>query len=518
MRRISRRDVLRTTSAGALSMVGTSPFVLGKTKGNTPPSDRPNVLFILTDQQRWDSLSCNGNKVVHTPNLDRLASEGVNFTQDTCLSPLCGPSRAALLTGRLAHHHRCYGNYELYEKKGLAEDIPTFDELLHETGYECEYQGKWHTGYAHREVYRDGLKDHYLHLYHDEMTKRFPLPVAWKSLNLRKDRYTKLPYKPWPVDDMMLNAPQNGFSMPNDNEAGESYIPHEHSLTAWTTQRAIRYLRSGPKRPFSMTCSILHPHAPLIACSPYHRMFDPSKMPIPSNVFDDGSASHPRRPVPGAVPVTPEGLGSFMALYYGLVAEVDHWVGEILRALKEAGLEQNTLVVFTSDHGEMMGSHGTFSKANFHEEAFRVPLLMRLPGRIPAGMKSDAPANGMDIVPSILDFCGIQHPQNPLAGHSLRPLVEGKSFKRPYAFGEFYYRKGHVHAVRSREWKLILYHNGRAHLYKLQTDPGEQHNLLSPENRKPSHVDLAQELRGRLQAYLEEQGDPAHKTLSTLDA
>ncbi|MHC4672088.1 MAG: sulfatase family protein [Planctomycetota bacterium] len=513
MSKISRRELLQVSGAGAVGFMAAPHAAWSVAGQQNQPSQPPNILFILTDQQRFDTLSCNGNNIVHTPNLDRLASEGVNFTNDTCLSPLCGPSRATLLTGRLGFRHKCYSNVPMRVKGGLSKEVNTFDEVLHQAGYECEYQGKWHTGRAHHGCYRDGLKDYYRSLYHDEMSKRFDLPESWKDKTLRTCRYTKLKYDPWPVDTMMKTAKKKGFGMPHHNEAGETYIPKDHTLTAWTAQRAIKYLRTKPQGPFSLTCSILHPHAPLIAAPPYLRMFDSAKMPVPKNLHDDMEEANSKRPVPGAVPLTPEGLGSFISLYYGLVAEVDYWVGELLRALKESGHQQNTLVVFTADHGEMMGSHGTFSKGNFHEEAFRVPLLMRLPGRIEPGQRLDTPTSGLDLMPTILDYCGLADKAKDCDGISLRPVMEGKQFARPFAFGELGGTKRGRRAIRTNEVKFMLKGNGQTQLYDLKTDPGEQHNLLLGKNRNPAHVDRARKLRKQMQAYLEEHRDPAYKDL-----
>jgi choline-sulfatase len=315
---------------------------------------------------------------------------------------------------------------------------------------------------------------------------------------------------------MMLTARQKGFSMPHHNEAGETYLPQQHTLTAWTALRAIKYLHTKPEGPFSLTCSILHPHAPLIAASPYVRMFDPAKMPVPINLHDDMEESNSKRPVPGAVPLTPEGLGSFIALYYGLVAEVDYWVGQLLQAVKDSGHEENTLVIFTADHGEMMGSHGTFSKGNFHEEAFRVPLLMRLPGRIRPGLRLNTPASGIDLMPTILDYCGLADKGCDCNGQSLRSSIEGEKFDRLFSFGELGGGRGARRSIRTNDAKFVLLADGRAQLYDLETDPGEQHNLLLAKNRKPVHVDRAQQLRKQMRGYLEQHRDPAYKELAEI--
>ena len=214
--------------------------------------------------------------------------------------------------------------------------------------------------------------------------------------------------------------------------------------------------------------------------------------------------------------LTPEGLGSYMALYYGLVAEVDYWVGEILKALEETGLEQKTLVIFTADHGEMMGSHGTFSKGNFHEEAFRVPMLMRLPGRIKPAQRLNSPASGMDLMPTILDYCGLADKRKDCDGQSLRPANEGRKFERAFSYGELGNPQKARRSIRTNDAKFILFANGQAQLYDLKTDPGEQHNLLLEQNRKPAHLDRAQQLRKQMQDYLEHHRDPAHKELAEI--
>ncbi len=513
MDRYSRRDFLRTAAAATLGGMAV-PACASLMQKEEPIVGPPNVVFILVDQCRFDVLSAAGNTVLHTPNLDRLASEGVRFTQATCASPLCGPSRAAILTGRVLARHGCYRNRFPDQDGGMREDVPTFDEVLHAAGYVCEYHGKWHTGSGHRAVYRDGVP-HYSEIYRKEMAARFPdLAGDSRAGMVRDKRYTGLLYHPWSVDGMMRTARKRGFRMPHHPEAGESDLPEDASLTVWTASRAIRFLRSGPAQPFSLTCSILHPHAPLVAVKPYSRMFDPARMPMPVNVEDDQALPVGARCVPGAVPLTPEGLGTFIALYYGLVAEVDHWVGEILKALRESGLERNTLVLFTSDHGEMMGSHGTLSKGVFYEEAFRVPLILRLPGRIPAGRKLDVPASGFDLAPTILDYCGVAPPREGFAGRSLRKVMEGRDDGVQYAFGELGRPRQKRRAVRCREWKLIFRRNRSPRLFNLLEDPGEQRNVLHEPRPSSEGVHAAEALREALVAFMTENGDPLAEQLA----
>lgn len=168
-------------------------------------------------------------------------------------------------------------------------------------------------------------------------------------------------------------------------------------------KKTIRFLEDRPETPFAATCSILQPHAPLIAARRYTDRFDPARMPIPANDF-----SYEDNPsIPGHIPADQNGVGQFVALYYALVSELDHWIGRLLDILDRTRLASNTLLVFTAEHGELMGEHRTFSKCMFFEGSLRIPLLMRLPDVIPEGIVVAVPASGVDLAPTILDFAGV---------------------------------------------------------------------------------------------------------------
>jgi arylsulfatase A-like enzyme len=488
---------------GAMGLAGYSRAFSNNTEKPQNQNRPPNVVFIMTDQQRFDALSCAGNPVLSTPNLDRLAREGVRFSQATCSTPLCGPSRASLLSGQYMHAHRCPGNYPI-ERPGMPEDVTTWEEILHEKGYHCEYHGKWHTGKDNRGCYADGLPN-YSKLYHQYLVDKYGEPE--KAEGQAIDRYTKWPYEPWEVDRMMIRARQQKRSMPHHNEAGEYPFPCEDSLTAWTAKRAVDYIRTQPKGRFSLSCSILHPHAPLIATKPYSNKYDPAAMPMPQTMVDVFTPE--RNAIPDVLKLTPDGLGSYISLYYGLVEEVDHWVGEILKALDETGLASNTMVVFTSDHGEMLGDHARVSKMVFYEEALRVPLLIRMPGKIKAGQVLDAPATGADVAPTILDYMGQAVPAN-MHGRSLRAEIDGKGNAAEFAYGEITNRPKRPNwqrLIRSQEWKFI-YKQEQALLYNLAKDPHETKNLLAKEHRSDRWVGKAESLKKELMGIMEETGNP----------
>jgi len=452
---------------------------------------RPNVLVILVDQLRYDVFSHRGNGVIETVNLDRLAAEGVVLNQAICSTPLCGPSRACLISG-------CYGfdgkyqyrNCEPTEKGLWLEEVTTVDEALAEAGYHMEYHGKWHTGWKHLDCYVGDRRvfGHQLTDYHAYLAARYRRPPD--DAEHKIDRYTKWPYRYWPVDDMMAAAKGNGYQMPHNNEAGIIDVGDEDTLTAWTAAKTISFLRSGPRTPFGVTCSILQPHAPLIASERYATMFDPAAMPMPPNI-DHTIEKNP--PVPGALPADASGLGQFMALYYGLVKELDDWVGRVLDALDDAGLADDTLVVFTADHGELMGSHGTLSKMRFFEESLRVPLIMRYPRAIRPGTRRDVPVSGADVAPTILDYCGVP-PLEQFHGKSVRGVIEGKRPDDDYAYSDTRVAQ----CLRSRDWKYVTKLDEPSQLYDLRNDPYEMRNLLAEEPVSKKALAVKQELDRKL--------------------
>lgn len=507
MSHLTRREFLAGVSTLALGCAGRG--------GDPPPRARSdaNVLLILTDQQRWDALGCAGNKILETPNLDRLARQGVRFSQATCAAPLCGPSRASLLSGQYLFAHACPGNAEL-GRPGMPEEVETWEETLSARGWHTAYHGKWHTGSANTGVYRNGLT-HYLRDYHAYLAARYP--GREREPGERIDRYSRWPYRPTPLDEMMRRATAEGRVMPHHPEAGRHTVPAGESLTAWTAGQTLEFLAHPPEGPWSATCSILHPHAPLIAPSPYFERYDPAAMPMP-RTLDDVFTPAGRAAIPDVLTLTPEGMGRFISLYYGLVGEVDFWVGKLLDALEASGQADRTLVVFTSDHGEMMGDHARVSKMVFYEASLRVPLIMRFPGQIPEGVTMEAPASGADVAPTILDCLGVPVPAS-MHGRSLLPVAQGRDpeFDLAYAeLGENLERPMGQRMARSREWKLAFWRQ-RAFLYHLLEDPDETRNLLDPAHRAEKWVGEARRLRQAMLDRLEAMGSPERDVIARLE-
>jgi arylsulfatase A-like enzyme len=452
---------------------------------------RPNVLVILVDQLRYDVFSHRGDPIVATPNVDRLVSEGVLFSEATCSSPACGSSRAGMLSASYGYDGRyVFANREPDEPGPWRRKITTIDEVLDAAGYHVEYHGKWHTGRNHRECYR-GDRDVFgktMPAYRDFLAANYPLPPD--DGRHKTDRFSGWPYRFWAVDEMLARAAEQGRAVLHFNEAGVFDIADEHTMTAWTVGKTIRFLESQPPRPFAVTCSILQPHSPLIASPRYARLFDPADMPMPVSVHD---AIEAEPLIPNAVPADERGLGQFMALYYGLVKEVDDWTGRLLDTLEATGATDDTLVVFTSDHGEMMGAHGTLSKTRFFEESFRVPLVFHYPRKLPAGVVHSGPASGVDIGPTILDYCGLAAPAEA-QGRSLRGAIEGGARSDPYAYGEL----GPWQSLRSSDHKFVQVEGRRPQLFDLREDPYEMRNLLARKNVDERSKALAEELSAHL--------------------
>ena len=505
MASVSRREFLAGVSALALSR-GLAHAA------ETAEAPKTNVLFIMTDQQRWDALSCAGNGVVETPHLDRLASQGVRFSEATCSSPLCGPSRASMLSGQYMHAHRCPGNAEL-ARPGMPEEVETWEETLSAAGWSCNYHGKWHTGSANTAVYKNGLT-YYLKDYHDYLAAKYPDREPQEGE--RVDRYSKWPYRPAAVEGMMREAQRRQLVLPHHPESGQHTAPAEDSLTAWTARQTVEFLSQPPDGPWSVTCSILHPHAPLIAASPYYERYDPARMPMP-RILDDVFTPKGSSAIPEVLTLTPDGMGRYISLYYGLVREVDDWVGKIMDALEQSGQADRTLVVFTSDHGEMLGEHARVSKMVFYEASLRVPLLLRMPGRIPAGRTLESPATGADLAPTIFDYLGLAVPKR-MHGKSLRSAIDGRAPAFEYAYSELVANRRRPNAqriVRSPEWKFIVWQD-RPLLYHLTEDPDETKNLLDPAHRSDKWVEQGKRLHEAMLNRLEAIGSPERDALAAL--
>ena len=483
-----------------------------------------NVLFIMTDQQRFDALSRAGNQELETPNLDQLAHDGAYFVNAYTPSPICVPARTAILTGYSLKSIRVTRNSDINSRE--VAPVPSFDNILARAGYHTEYYGKWHAPYRLAATYKNQVR-------RSGRNDGAPSTVPTQNDAFRQFVERNVPPRP-PGDGELLDETSSrpyvpdltdwqrraqeyrpgGGSVIEQQESkisGRLDLPSEFGRTAFTVKETLQALERIQDRPFSLTCSIGPPHPPLLVSEPYHSMYPPETLSLPLSLTDSmlNSPYQKKASLHQAKGYrNPDFVRRMKANYYGLVRELDVWVGRLLDKLNELGLEKNTLVIFTSDHGEMLGDHGMTSQGVLYEGAVHVPLLIRLPGRIPAGTVVETPVSTIDLFATILDYTG--QPGHASEGRSLRGLIEGTEKDGPdYCVSERPTR----FMVRTKRWKPLFSNSAGAGrldaLYDLVQDPHELNNLIGNNPHREQYRAPAEAMKARLVRWLEKVQSPA---------
>jgi len=515
----NRRQFLK---AAAMSITVTGlPGCSEELPGFGGKGGKPNLLFIMTDQQRFDPLSYAGNEILNTPNMDRLGREGVWFKNAHTQCAVCGPARASMFTGCTVANTKAISNKTAYlpESAGIMP-MKTYDEILSENGYECEYYGKWHSPTFRAKIYNNpvtmaGIHKTELGPGHKEAYMQYLNPL-YPDRKLRKgelkDTLTDRPYSPDPIDkrfDLKSKGENSNIKVGQSDIHGVTTIPAQYYMPAFEAGEAIHALEKLKDKPFSITCSFHHPHPPYLATEKYIRMYPPEKM-VPPVSIDDDMADSPYRNMKKNTDEKysdPKMIQYFISEYYALVKEVDDRVGQILNKLDELGLTDNTLVVFVSDHGEMLGSHGMRGKFCFYEESSHVPMIIRFPGRIKPGTKVKAPVSNMDLFATILDYMNM--PVHPSDGSSLRGLIEGTANEDTYVVTEWLsdLQGKPSHMVLKGGWKLMRPDDSakkvRKALYNLNDDPHELKNLLGNNADSDRYAVKVAELEACFQNWME---------------
>jgi arylsulfatase len=465
---------------------------------------RPNVILIMTDQQKRDSLSVYGNPVCRTPSLERLASEGTIFDYAFTPYPVCVPSRVMTFTGRYSHITRSRANSVL-----MQPDQDHLIKLLSAAGYSTALSGK-------------------NHCFQPDDLDRFD--YVWECGHGGPAE---------PPDEVAAKAKQFiGESQINRRCWGTVTNPNPpDSLgTALTVTHAIDFLESRPPdSPFFLWCSIADPHTPLQTSEPYASMYDPGDVPIPDQVENEMDAKPMAQKLDHTAlcgdKVTEEDIRRVTATYYGMNTHIDHEVGRLLDHVDLLGLAENTIVIYVSDHGEYLGEHRMIRKSKaLYDCLTRIPMIIRWPGRIPASARRDEFVEIIDLMPTILDAIGLDH-SDGLQGKSIFPMFEddGSYAPRSAVFGEHGIESpdgnlrvhtfddlgdipttptspdfwppqkkgdlGPIKSIRTRDWKLVYYPgNEEGELYDLANDPGELINLWD----RPDQSDRKGELTARL--------------------
>ena len=491
------------------------------------PQEPVNLLFIMTDQQRFDALSRAGNTELETPNLDQLAREGAYFVNAYTPSPICVPARSAILTGHSIESVRVTRNSEI--NRPDAAPVPSFDNILAHAGYHTEYYGKWNAPYKLALTYwnpvRPMSRDHGAPSAvptEGEAFRQFVQKnVTPRSLGKGKllDKRSNRPYVPdltdWQQRVQEYRPGRGSVIEQKESEvSGRLDLPSEFGRTAFAVKEAIRALEQIKARPFSLTCSIGPPHPPFLVSEPYHSMYPPEALSLPLSTGDSMVNSPYQKRASSRQAKgyrNPDLVRRRKANYYGLVRELDVWVGKLLDKLSELDLEKNTLVIFTSDHGEMLGDHGMSGKAVLYEGSVHVPLLIRLPGTIPAKTVIETPVSTIDLFATILDYTG--NPGHASEGRSLRSLMEGTEKDGPdYCVSERASGSLPNFMVRTKRWKLLFAARSdsaaRDALYDLENDPNEMRNLIGYNSFREQYRAVAKEMKARLVLWLEKVRSP----------
>lgn len=430
--------------------------------------EKYNVLLIMTDQQRWDTLGCYGNRVIETPNLDFLAAEGTLFTSAYSLTPSCIPARASLLTGMNAWNTGITG-MEKHEGPMGVNYPHTLPGELTKAGYHTQGIGK-------------------MHFYPQRSLNGFHHTVLDESGRVEDPGFVS-DYKAWfdknkPGDFDIID---HGIHW-NSWMARPYHAPEYLHPSNWTVNEALQFLkRKDPSKPYFLKVSFARPHSPYDAPEYYFNLYMNKSLPKPfegewnqiygepSQWASDTNAWRGRR--------SEEETMRAKAGYYGSIHHIDHQIGRLLSVMKKSGDFQRTLIIFTSDHGDMLGDHGLWRKTYAYEGSAHIPFIIVPPKgmNLSAGQVTNKPVVLHDIMPTVLDYMGLDIPSS-VDGVSLKPLIEGKNHTwREYIHGEHtkcYADDHEMHYLTDGRYKYIwLPRLQQEQLFDLQNDPHEEHDL-----------------------------------------
>ena len=434
---------------------------------------QPNILLLWTDQQRADTMACYGNHVIHTPNLNLLSQQSFVFKNAYCTQSLCTPARASLVTGLWPHKHKAIQNSAF-----LDSNLDSIGEIIPDS-YNKAYFGKWHLGdeFIAQRGFREWLS---IEDYHDY------------RINVSKPEYSRLHSG---YHKFLINA---GYPADKRTEDGLkvhsrefcAVLPPRYTKSHFLSGAAQQFLsEQTPNKPFFLSVSFLEPHPPMF--SAYNDVHDPDSLPVSPAFMQIPKENTPEYLRKRATEFIETGFKNFdlstendwrrlMANYYGVVSLVDEAIGSILAKLAELGLEENTIVVFTSDHGEMLGDHMLLKKGVMYEPAIKIPFMIRVPWLSKQQNIIQERINHLDLIPTLLDI--IEEPSRTgLDGISLLNLLHNpnKALERNM-FVEWndVYEPDKIGRtiIAPENWKLTVRVNGQNELYDLNSDPYELDN------------------------------------------
>ncbi|WP_339880516.1 sulfatase [uncultured Algoriphagus sp.] len=445
---------------------------------------KPNILFIISDDLTTTALGVNGNKIAHTPAIDQLAKEGTVFTHAYTQYPVCGPSRASFMFGYYPNATQTYGYVS--GRENVGKDRPSIAELFKKNGYYTARVSKiYHMGVPiDIETGSDGQDD----------------PASWT------DKFNSQGPE-WKADgkaELVQNNPDGSIERKGGNvmtivKATGDDLAHSDGKTA---EKASELIQKHKDEPFFLAVGFVRPHVPFVAPESYFEPFPHQEIKLPKQVENDWD-DIPERGINYVTSVNadmnPVQKQKAIAAYYASVSYMDTQVGKVLKTLKDEGLEDNTIVIFTSDHGFHLDEHEFWMKVSLHEESVLVPLIIKVPGKKPAVANSFTEL--LDLYPTLADLAGLDYPEG-VQGKSLIPILENPETKvRDFAFSVS--QEGKSFLIRTPDFAFIQYDEDGAsgmELYDMKNDPEQFINLA----KNPAYSCIVDELQSKLRVKLKE--------------
>ena len=417
----------------------------------------PNIVLISADQLRSDFVGCYGNNWINTPNIDSIASEGCLFRNAFSPNPVCIPARHNLLTGLPARFHGFDDNYFGAEARPCPYYLPVFPQILSDCGYATAAIGKMHFQPERRSTGFD------VFLNSDEVV-----------YDISEDDYAKDLVKEGFGNVGSIHGVRNILYM----QPQRSLLPEKLHGSMWVGDKSVEYIRSRTTRkdrPFLLWAGFIHPHPPFDIPDGWAHLYD-GKVPKPTKPLTPLCQIAEENKRIAFLP-DDETVNRMRELYACAVSLVDYNVGRILKALDENGFRENTLVVFLSDHGEMLGDLGTYQKFLPYDASMKIPMVIRWPERIAPGTVFEDFCDLNDVLPTFLDAAGADYPADyRLPGASL--LTENTAKDRSYQYGEFQHGNKRWCCIRTHRYLLVHHYGGPEELYNLKSDPEQRRNLL----------------------------------------
>jgi len=453
---------------------------------------QPNILYIGSDQHRYDCVGANGHKILKTPNLDKLAAEGIRFTKAFTTCPICTPARVSLLTGQWSFKHGVLSIPEWSELAiSLAEGTPTFSNQLKNAGYFMGYVGKWHaSGVPFANI------------------KPSPFDLGFEEFIPEHQYYD------WAKENGVQHAHFDFNASDNPSKKWGSRVDKnitpEQSKLHWGADCTIDMLKNNANtdKPFFIRWDPSEPHIPNVVPEPYASMYPPEEIELPKSIEDTfEGAPYARRQLKLSWEIedlTDDDIRRLMSLYYGEISLMDHEIGRVLAELDKLGIADNTLVIYSTDHGDMCGSHRLIDKHfNMFDDITHVPLIMKWKGHIAAGsVSSDYVAHTIDLASTICEAAGAEIPES-FQGISL--LNAGKTGREDIYSA---YHGAHLGLISERmlrndNYKYIYNATDKDEFYDLKNDPWEMNNLIYSE----AHHEIIKQMRLRMAEWMNDTGD-----------